>query len=104
MTPTKTDTPSAGAMRAAASVMRRYSLQAHASCVSDIGRIIDRDSGLRELERFVDGVAAGMGNLPLDQIGPDGVHGPGDGKARAIYLESFVKRARELRPLVKGGE
>lgn len=49
-----------------------------------------------ELLEFVECVAAGMGNLPLDRIGPDGVHGINDGKQRAIYLERFVANARAV--------
>lgn len=49
-----------------------------------------------ELVAFVRDVAGGMGNLPLSEIGPAGVHGPNDGKARAIYLERFVASARAL--------
>lgn len=40
-------------------------------------------------------IAAGMGNLSLEQMGPDGVSGPNDGKARALYLQTFVRLARE---------
>ena len=40
-------------------------------------------------------IASGMGNLSLDEMGPKGVHGINDGKQRAIYLEEFVKQARE---------
>ncbi len=40
-------------------------------------------------------IAAGMGNLTLDEMGPDGVRGINDGRSRAIYLEAFVKLARE---------
>ncbi len=40
-------------------------------------------------------IAAGMGNLSLEMMGDAGVAGINDGKARAIYLESFVRIARE---------
>ena len=40
-------------------------------------------------------IASGMGNLSLEQIGPKGVIGPNDGKQRAIYLEAFIKIARD---------
>jgi hypothetical protein len=38
-------------------------------------------------------IASGMGNLPIEEIGPSGVHGIHDGKERAIYLR-FVSLAR----------
>ena len=47
-------------------------------------------------------IAAGMGNLSLEMIGPEGVSGPNDGKARAIYLEDFVKLAREVVGRIEG--
>jgi hypothetical protein len=40
-------------------------------------------------------IAAGMGNLSLEQIGDKGVHGINDGKQRAICLEAAVKMARD---------
>lgn len=41
-------------------------------------------------------VAQGMGNLSLEMIGDAGVLGIYDGKQRAIYLECFVKIARDV--------
>lgn len=40
-------------------------------------------------------IARGMGNLSLEMMGDAGVSGPNDGKARAIYLQEYVKLARE---------
>lgn len=40
-------------------------------------------------------VASGIGNLPLEELGPSGVHGINDGKQRAIYLEAFVRICRD---------
>lgn len=49
-----------------------------------------------ELVAALQTIAQGMGNLPLDQMGPAGVHGINDGKQRAIYLEHYVGLARDL--------
>jgi hypothetical protein len=40
-------------------------------------------------------IAAGMGNLSLAMMGDAGVGGINDGKMRAVYLETFVKVARD---------
>lgn len=50
----------------------------------------------RELVEALERIAAGMGNLPLDQMGEAGVHGINDGKQRAIYLEDYVRTARSV--------
>lgn len=40
-------------------------------------------------------VASGMGNLSLKDMGDSGVNGINDGRARAIYLEVYVKTCRD---------
>jgi hypothetical protein len=49
---------------------------------------------LAEVVEALKEIAAGMGNLSLDQMGPNGVSGINDGRQRAIYLERFVSLAR----------
>ncbi len=48
-----------------------------------------------KLETALRAIAEGMGNLSLEQMGDAGVHGINDGKQRAIYLETYVRIARE---------
>lgn len=55
-----------------------------------------------DLQALCETVAAGMGNLPLEEIGATGVHGINDGKARAIYLERFVAMARNILAKAEG--
>lgn len=55
-----------------------------------------------ELLKTIEYIAAGMGNLSLEEMGDKGVHGIRDGKARAIYLEQYVGMARAVLAKVKG--
>jgi hypothetical protein len=60
-----------------------------------VNHVAELNSQIDVLLQAVKIVAAGMGNLSLEQIGDAGVNGIRDGKARAIYLEMFVKTARD---------
>lgn len=49
---------------------------------------------VKRMHEALAAIAAGMGNLSLEQIETD-VNGINDGKQRSIYLAAFIKIARE---------